>query len=200
MNIDVNLTSWKNRLEIEVSGSDGFAMTTGRGGNYGTQSAEYVNRWFWNGTDQRMQETYGDVDHSFDRETLAFLDWIETGSRDGVLSQSEDAVAALTPSSKTSTPWRAGPRDRRGIRRDHAAEACALVDVDRPRVSFVIPASNEELTIGESVDWCLEGLRRAGVAGEVLIVDSSSDRTAEIALEHGARVLVAPNPAGLGRA
>ena len=72
-------------------------------------------------------------------------------------------------------------------------------DVADPELSIVIPALDEELTIGEFVDWCREGLEKAGVAGEILIVDSSDDRTAEIALERGARVLAAPKR-GLGRA
>ena len=69
----------------------------------------------------------------------------------------------------------------------------------RSRVSIVVPALNEELTIGDFVDWCQEGLRKAGARGEILIVDSSTDRTAEIALPRGARVLKAPKR-GLGRA
>ncbi|MGH9180068.1 MAG: glycosyltransferase family 2 protein [Acidimicrobiales bacterium] len=72
-------------------------------------------------------------------------------------------------------------------------------DVADPEVSIVIPALNEELTIGDFLDWCQAGLAEAGVSGEVLIVDSSTDRTAEIALEHGARVLRTPKR-GLGRA
>jgi hypothetical protein len=72
-------------------------------------------------------------------------------------------------------------------------------DTAEPELSIVVPALNEELTIGDFVDWCKEGLARAGVAGEILIVDSSSDRTAEIALERGARVLKTPKR-GLGRA
>jgi glycosyltransferase involved in cell wall biosynthesis len=66
-------------------------------------------------------------------------------------------------------------------------------------VSLVVPCLNEELTIGEFVDWCLEGLAKAGVSGEVLIVDSSTDRSPEIASEHGARVIAVPRR-GLGRA
>lgn len=66
-------------------------------------------------------------------------------------------------------------------------------------ISIVVPALNEEITIGEFVDWCKEGLARARVSGEILIVDSSSDRTPRIALEHGARVLRAPKR-GLGAA
>ncbi len=68
-----------------------------------------------------------------------------------------------------------------------------------PEVSIVVPALNEEITIGEFVDWCKEGLERAGISGEILIIDSSVDRTPEIALAHGARVLRTPKR-GLGRA
>jgi glycosyltransferase involved in cell wall biosynthesis len=72
-------------------------------------------------------------------------------------------------------------------------------DVTDPELSIVIPALNEATTVGDFVDWCKEGLASAGIPGEVLIVDSSSDRTAEIALQHGARVLRVPRR-GLGRA
>src|SRR5271166_1394914 len=72
-------------------------------------------------------------------------------------------------------------------------------DVAEPELSIVIPALNEELTIAQFVDWCQEGLRRAKVRGEVLIIDSSTDATAEVALTQGARVLKAPKR-GLGRA
>ena len=68
-----------------------------------------------------------------------------------------------------------------------------------PEVSIVIPALNEEITIGEFVEWCKEGLANAGVAGQILIVDSSTDQTATIALRHGAEVLKVPKR-GLGRA
>jgi glycosyltransferase involved in cell wall biosynthesis len=72
-------------------------------------------------------------------------------------------------------------------------------DVDAPELSIVIPALNEQITIGQFVDWCMEGLRRSGVEGEILIVDSSTDGTVEIALSKGARVLKVPKR-GLGRA
>ncbi len=72
-------------------------------------------------------------------------------------------------------------------------------DVADPELSIVIPALNEELTIAQFVDWCMEGLQRANVRGEVLIIDSSTDATAEIAVAKGARVLKVPKR-GLGRA
>jgi Glycosyl transferase family 2 len=68
-----------------------------------------------------------------------------------------------------------------------------------PELSIVIPALNEELTITDFVKWCHEGLASAGIVGEIVIVDSSTDRTAELALQAGARVLHTPKR-GLGRA
>ncbi len=72
-------------------------------------------------------------------------------------------------------------------------------DIEDPDISIVIPALDEELTISEFVSWCHEGLESAGIRGEILIVDSSSDLTAERALQAGARVLRTPKR-GLGRA
>jgi glycosyltransferase involved in cell wall biosynthesis len=72
-------------------------------------------------------------------------------------------------------------------------------DVAAPEVSIVIPALNEQLTIADFIDWCKEGLAKANVAGEILIIDSSTDKTREIALSKGARVLATPKR-GLGRA
>ncbi|HEX3772540.1 MAG TPA: glycosyltransferase [Polyangiaceae bacterium] len=72
-------------------------------------------------------------------------------------------------------------------------------DVENPEFSIVIPALNEQLTMPMFIGWCKEGMARAGVRGEILIVDSSNDRTPELALAGGARVLKAPKR-GLGRA
>jgi glycosyltransferase involved in cell wall biosynthesis len=72
-------------------------------------------------------------------------------------------------------------------------------DVVDPQLSIVIPALNEELTIGQFIDWCREGLESADIRGEILIIDSSADKTEEIALSRGARVLRTPKR-GLGRA
>jgi glycosyltransferase involved in cell wall biosynthesis len=72
-------------------------------------------------------------------------------------------------------------------------------DVSEPELSIVIPALNEELTIAQFVDWCIHGLETAGVKGEILIIDSSADRTAQLAVAKGARVLMVPKR-GLGRA
>jgi glycosyltransferase involved in cell wall biosynthesis len=65
-------------------------------------------------------------------------------------------------------------------------------DVEDPELSIVIPTMNEELTVMEFIRWCHEGLADAGISGEILLADSSSDETVERALEAGARVLRVP--------
>lgn len=71
--------------------------------------------------------------------------------------------------------------------------------VEKPIVSIVVPALNEEITISEFIDWCHIGIANAGIPGEIIIIDSSSDSTGSIALSKGARVVHAPK-GGLGRA
>ena len=64
------------------------------------------------------------------------------------------------------------------------------------RISFLIPAFNEEATIGE----VLERIDRLGFDKQVIVVDDGSrDRTAEIAEQHGATVIRQAN-AGKGAA
>ena len=72
-------------------------------------------------------------------------------------------------------------------------------DVADPEISIVIPTLNERITIEDFITWCKQGLEQAGVDGEILIVDSSSDETPQLALANGARVLRTPKR-GLGRA
>jgi predicted dehydrogenase len=93
--IEVSLTSWRNQFGIEVYGRDGLAILTGRGGNYGTQKIEYVNRWFWGESDGRFVSDLGSDDHSFELETRAFLAHAAGAGHDGVLSTDTDGIAAL---------------------------------------------------------------------------------------------------------
>ena len=59
-----------------------------------------------------------------------------------------------------------------------------------PEISVVIPCLNEEEAVGKVVDQALEGIRRSGRTGEVIVVDNgSTDGSAEIAASHGARVV-----------
>ena len=67
-------------------------------------------------------------------------------------------------------------------------------------ISVVIPCLNEAESIGQVTDAAREGIARAGLPGEVVVVDNGSvDRSAEIAAAHGARVVREPEP-GYGAA
>jgi hypothetical protein len=69
-----------------------------------------------------------------------------------------------------------------------------------PEISVVIPCLNEEEAVGKVVDSSLDGIRRSGRTGEVIVVDNAStDRSAEVAGEHGAIVVREERP-GYGSA
>jgi glycosyltransferase involved in cell wall biosynthesis len=57
------------------------------------------------------------------------------------------------------------------------------------RISVVLPCLNEEGAIGGVIEDAWRGIASTGLAGEVIVVDNgSTDRSAEIAVEHGAHV------------
>ena len=60
-------------------------------------------------------------------------------------------------------------------------------------VTVVLPCLNEEEGVAPTVHEAYEGLRLAGVTGEVLVVDNgSTDRSVEYARQAGARVIFEP--------
>ncbi len=74
VNISVNLYSWINNFNIRVYGSDGYALLSGRGGNYGALKIEACKRWFWQKNEEVLSHDYGLEDDSFARETHDFID------------------------------------------------------------------------------------------------------------------------------
>ena len=68
-----------------------------------------------------------------------------------------------------------------------------------PLVSVIIPALDEEKTIGSCLEKVRSGCKEADIPYEVIIADSSSDKTTEIALSFGARI-VRPEKRGYGNA
>src|SRR5690348_17354762 len=57
-------------------------------------------------------------------------------------------------------------------------------------ISFIVPAHNEELLIGRCLTSIHESARASAVEYEVIVVDdASTDRTAEVARESGARLI-----------
>jgi hypothetical protein len=73
--------------------------------------------------------------------------------------------------------------------REPASENGVAHDVD---VSVVMPCLDEVLTVGRCVDKAKAALRALGIRGEVIVADNgSTDGSAEVAREHGARVVLA---------
>jgi len=66
-------------------------------------------------------------------------------------------------------------------------------------VSVVIPAMNEEKTIGTCISKVKRVFKEHGIDGEIIISDSSTDKTPEIAKSLGAKV-VTPDKKGYGYA
>ena len=62
-----------------------------------------------------------------------------------------------------------------------------------PQISVIVPCLNEEAAVGNVIDQALEGIQRSGLPGEVVVVDNGSiDSSAEVAADHGARVVSEP--------
>ncbi len=68
-----------------------------------------------------------------------------------------------------------------------------------PTLSVVIPTLNEEEGIGECIDRVENALEELEITGEIVVSDSSDDRTPEIAREKGA-IVVVPDEPGYGYA
>jgi glycosyltransferase involved in cell wall biosynthesis len=68
-----------------------------------------------------------------------------------------------------------------------------------PLVSIVMPTMNEEAGIRECIERATAALEALGLPGEIIVSDSSEDRTPEIAAELGAHV-VTPDGTGYGYA
>jgi glycosyltransferase involved in cell wall biosynthesis len=64
--------------------------------------------------------------------------------------------------------------------------------LDEVEISVVMPCLNEEKTIGVCVAQAMRALDTMGVSGEVIVSDSSTDRSPEIAESLGARVVHQP--------
>jgi glycosyltransferase involved in cell wall biosynthesis len=64
-----------------------------------------------------------------------------------------------------------------------------LYRLDMPSLSIVMPSMNEEETIRICIEKSQSIFKKYSIEGEIIVVDNSSDRTAEIAASMGARVI-----------
>lgn len=86
----------------------------------------------------------------------------------------------------------------------HFEEGKSLTDIgttdrDVPDVTLIIPTRNEALTICECIQRAQHVFTEMGIEGEVLVSDSSSDNTPELAASCGATV-IKPEKLGYGNA
>ncbi|MFC7076790.1 glycosyltransferase family 2 protein [Haloarcula halophila] len=70
---------------------------------------------------------------------------------------------------------------------------------ETPTLSVVLPTMNEEAGIEECLDAIEDAVAELGVTAEVIVSDSSTDGTPEIARDHGA-IVVEPDRQGYGYA
>lgn len=68
-----------------------------------------------------------------------------------------------------------------------------------PQISLIIPTKNEAKTICQCIQKAKKVFNKTGLTGEIIVVDSSTDQTAEIAISCGAEV-VFPQMLGYGNA
>lgn len=91
----------------------------------------------------------------------------------------------------------------RSVTDDRATESAGrLVDLDSdvsPALSVVMPTLNEEQGIAECIERIENAIEEYGITTEIIVSDSSTDRTPEIASEMGANV-VEPDEPGYGYA
>lgn len=66
-----------------------------------------------------------------------------------------------------------------------------------PVISVVMPTFNGEDGIAECIDRIANALAKIGVTDEIIVSDSSTDQTPEIAREKGA-IVVEPDESGYG--
>jgi len=64
-----------------------------------------------------------------------------------------------------------------------------LYKLNMPSLSFVMPSMNEEETIRICIEKAQYILKKYNIDGEIIVADNSSDRTAEIAVAMGAKVI-----------
>lgn len=78
--IHVSWTQWKNILEIEIFGRDGYLVLEGRDGHYGPQRLTFGKRQPTHGKPIEQLFTFEEEESSWDREWQEFARMISNGS------------------------------------------------------------------------------------------------------------------------
>jgi len=113
-------------------------------------------------------------------------------------TDSDEPIDARAPGSPAGAGLETRP-DQRTVG-PTAEELVVGADSDRrPTLSVVMPTLNEEDGIGTCLDMIEAAVEDLGVVTEVIVSDSSTDRTPDIASEWGA-IVVEPDEGGYGNA
>ena len=108
---------------------------------------------------------------------------------------------ATTPAVATSASTDIPDPDHDDTSTPQSADAllCDRNSDHTPVLSVVVPTLNEEAGIATCMEWIREAVETLQVPTEILVSDSSTDRTPEIAREYGA-IVVTPDEPGYGYA
>jgi predicted dehydrogenase len=91
LNLSLSIVSWKTRFNIEVIGSEGYALLQGRGRTDGPQILITGLRWGWktyknqSGSEKMLVNSI--VDKSILHETIGWLDKDVATAKDGLISE-----------------------------------------------------------------------------------------------------------------
>lgn len=92
MQLDVSIVRWRSTFEVEIIGSDGYGIVTGRGRSYGPQSYRRGRRWGWkSGASQEESEeevVRSDGTESFREELRAIVSPQDSSSSSCTLEES----------------------------------------------------------------------------------------------------------------
>lgn len=117
----------------------------------------------------------------------------------GILALSTASNATWSTPLATSTPWdQPWDQPRYDSPSRTTAEVSERADshgntFTQPEISIVLPCLNEEEAIGQCIDTLQQIIAARRLSAEIVVVDNAStDRSAEIARQHGARVVFQP--------
>lgn len=104
---------------------------------------------------------------------------------------------------QSQQPTEQKPPSNRAAQAERGHEADSLLlgqDSDQqPELSIVMPTLNEEEGVGECIERAKNAIAELGMPAEIILSDSSTDRTPEIGREKGA-IIVEPDGKGYGYA
>jgi glycosyltransferase involved in cell wall biosynthesis len=108
-------------------------------------------------------------------------------------------LGTTSVSSTNSSVARSASDPPESTRIGHHPLLCPADSDEQPVISFVMPTMNEEAGIAECIERAIRALETLDVPGEIIVSDSSTDRTPEIAHSMGA-IVVEPDAEGYGYA